>query len=1056
MTLVNLINELSGAKDSTLDDIEDSNSIETGSDAEVELSPGLDQEVNSPTSPNSTPVIEDIKKECKIIDSTISESEKNPNENSVENNINLKKEFYEDDNMNGKTNVPIVGETIEESVMIVKGEGSGKECDTGNPDETNTQNETSKNEDVKKPKLWSIETICSSSKEVREEIISVPKTGFFFGDDSVPCFNNVSNGENSHIKEDKLIVDPLKENEELENKSKTDETDSTTLSHSEESLNKECSSKNEDDLASNNISKQSVFNIKVHEEEVQITERKANEVFTKSNSNIKEDIQQTNVYTPTSVDTYSKPQESQLHETSQVFGTNDDNQSHVSNITDKSDDTGHTVSSNIYENKIIDKHKIISDSEEAEYKNIKDDQQSTEYASSHISVEKQTVEQENLSSKSDGSYVEVKNQQKNDHQSHTEIADLKTDEHIFDSKIEIDKQFINKINQDDEVEKVSTSYENVITKESPINIVKECVNINDQKNVDMVDQKSCELDKKIFMNVVTENQISLNTSSISTKEEAITHLISGNNETNKEVSKDINKPIQTTNDSVTNATYTNYDLNQHTSNEYSSVNTIGLNSKAYDQTITDTINPCIRTSKLIDDDQFNKKSVNTSHNISNIINTEENVSKSVEAKEQSTNIDANKNKQLDICQILDKNNLEKNILKEQKIVMNVDSPAVSNNKHSLDNILKKSDRIKDVVEFPNLDKKTTEQIEPTDKSAPSDLELSLQKMVKPEINIEKSETKCINISNDLTIAKEECNLIKNNESIALNIPSVQEKKIETIHKIQSIKEKEVVKTIDEISNVQKKEIVETVDKIQNIKEKKTVKTCDKISSVQEKEIVEIINKIPSVQEKEKVETINTISSVQEKKIVESIDKIPNSQEKEIVETTDKISNLQDEEIVNIDNQIPNIEEKETVDIIDKIPSSQKKEIVDPVDKTSKNDDKNTVITMEQYSVDAIKEDDCRKTNPKTEEIKQNIKYNLTISENKNDSIHKEKLNLEEEEVKNALGDDENLLHDRSETMEVSKEVDEENINEALQNGKIKLSFIIYLKFYINKIIIVFH
>lgn len=1015
----------------------------------------MDQEVNSPISPKSTLIAGDIKKECKT-DSTDSVLEKNLKENHVD----LKKEFYKDVNSHDKIDTPIVGETIEESVMIVKGEGSGKECDTGNPDETNTQNEASKNEDVKKPKLWSIETICSSSKEVREEI-SVPKTGFFFGDDSVPCFNNVSNGENSVIKDEKLIVDPLKKNEELKIENKKNEIDSTTLSYSDESLKKECSSTNEDNLSSNNVSKQSVFNIKVHEEEVQITERKANEVFTKSNSNVNEDTHQT------SVDIHCLPQEPHLLQTSQVVDSNDANESHTSDITAKCDDTDHNVSNNIYKNKIIDKHKIISDSEKVDSKNI-EDQKSTECASSHINESKQTVEQEKLSLKSDGSSKgENEKQSKNDLQIPSKITDPNSDALVLDSKVETDKQSINEINQYNEIENVSTSFEKVVNKESPTNIVKECVDINEQKSIDMVEQKSCESDKK---NVITDNQMFLNESSIIyNKEEALAHLISKNNETDKELTENIYNPIQSTDDSITNATSTNDDLSQHTSNEYLTTNTIDLSSKMHDQTKTDTIIPCIKTSKLIDDDHINKKPANTSYNISNIINTEATVSSdSVKAQEQSTNFDTNKNKQLDISHIIDKNNLEKNIiLEEKKVIMNVDSPVVTNNKHSLDNILKKSDKMKDVIELSNWEKKTSNEIEISDKPVPSSFKYDLQTMVKPEINIEKFETKCMDISNDLTVVREECNLTENNKNIAHVVSKVQEKEIvEAVDEIQSVKEKKTVDTIDEVPIIQEKETVEKTHNISSIQEKK----INQIPSVPEKKIVEISNKIPSLQKKITVGTFEKISSIQEKKIVETIneipsteetkivvkiDEIPGSLEKKIVDTVEKIQSIEvketfdtidkipsssEKEMFEMENKISSIEEKEIVDTVNKIPSLQEKEIVDTVDKMStvvKNDEY-SVITTEQCSKDTIKEENYMETNPKTEEIKPNEKSNLRNADKKSDSIYEEKSGSEEDEVKIASDNDENLVHNKSKTMEVSKDSYEEIADKALQYGKIEI------------------
>ncbi|XP_022181216.1 remodeling and spacing factor 1 [Myzus persicae] len=766
-TLVNLINELSGAKDSTLDDIEDSNSIETGSDGSDELSSNRNSEKQSPVLTIKTPIIEDSKKEICITESTNVELETNefdPEKNPLE-SINFKRKLNEDDdNSSNKSNIPIVGEEIEESVMIVKGEGSGQECDTGNPDETNTQNDTSKNEEVKKPKLWSIEAICSSSKEVKEEIVSVPKTGFFFGDDSVPCFNNVSNGESSSIDDNKLEVvssnkniEEFKKNqkpiEELNKNKKTDEesknqkTDEesikskildevdTTTTHSIKSLNL-------DEFTCKNTSKQSVFNIKVHEEEVQITERKANEVFTKSESSIQHNS--TNVYSSTSFDSYSKPQESQINKVTENVACNKDNQTKISCITNKCD-TDHMV----------------------EYNKIDVDQtndQPTDLTSSDIHMGKIIKEQENLSVKLEENkkcnidqQLEEKDQQS---KPKTVSEPIKIDKRTLDYEIQLNEQLTNKNNQSDDGEIVDNSCEKIILNESFANTVGQYADINDQPSIDVVEQNACTLDTSsnvVDQSITTDNQILDNKCTIIDNDEPVVNLAEDNK------SEKLSEHIQNTDDLETNATYSN--------NDKSIINAIASSSKACDQTLTDSVDQCPQTPNQVVGNQNIYKSKKKPHNISNIIDTDVIVNDSVQVNEQSINSGDIDIKQLEHFQ----NANEKNDLQEKKpSVANEDCPKVFNNKHSLNKILQKLDNIKEMTECSNSE------------SSNVDLEVDKIGIMKSEveINVEESNLKNKDVLKNLTVIKDD-KLIENESNISLINSSVLEnqKVIDAINKV---------------------------------------------------------------------------------------------------------------------------------------------------------------------------------------------------------------------------------------------------------------------------------
>lgn len=769
-TLVNLINELSGEKDNTLDEIEDSNSIETGSDGEVELPSNLNSEKHSPTVINPALVIENNKNECSTTESTNIELEKNefvPKENSLDKSINLKRKLDEDSFNN--SNIPIVGEEIEESVMIVKGEGSGQECDTGNPEETNTENDTSKNEDVKKPKLWSIEAICSSSKEVREEIVSVPTTGFFFGDDSVPCLNNVSNGEDSNIDDKKLDVDISNKNiEDWTKNKKIDEEpiknkksdDVVSTSHSSKSLNL-------DEFSCKNVSKQSVFNIKIHEEEVQITERKANEVFTKSESN-------TNVYSSTSFDNYSRSQESQINSMTTVLVSNKDSQSQISNKTDRYD-----TENNLNEKKANNELKVNNSYESTDSKNVEVDQaneQSIDLNNSDIRMDKQIEKQENTKGNNDQQFEENINKEI-DQQSTTKIVceAKKTNKNTIDNNVLRNKQSTSKINESDKGKIVDSFCEKVILNESFANTVGQYADINEPQSIDVVEEKACVLNtlssNLADKSIVTDNQTLANKCTIIDNKEPVENIVDNN-----EPEKQISKHIQTTHN--TNATYSNNDLNQHIENNDSIINPIATSSRAYDQTLIDNVNQCPQISKKIDGNQNNNKSKKTSHNISNIIDTDLVVSDIVLATEQSINYVDNENKQLIHCKM---KNEKMDFQEKDQSAANLDCPIFSNNKHKLNKKLHQLDEVKDMSECLQSE------------SSNVDIEIDKIGSVKSEveINMEILHSKCKDILKDLTGVEEVEKLTKKEKNISLLIPSVSQNQKEMIDEVtQSDKEYE--------------------------------------------------------------------------------------------------------------------------------------------------------------------------------------------------------------------------------------------------------------------------
>ncbi|XP_026810357.1 remodeling and spacing factor 1 [Rhopalosiphum maidis] len=765
-TLVNLINELSGAKDNTLDDIEDSNSIETGSEGENELPSSL-----NPEKPSL--IIENNKKEYSTTESTNVELEKNEldsQENPLDKPINFKRKLNEDDDLPNKCNIPIVGEEIEESVMIVKGEGSGQECDTGNPDETNTQNDTSKIEDVKKPKLWSIEAICSSSKEVKEEIVSVPKTGFFFGDDSVPCFNNVSNGEDSCIddsklkvaqsnkdieesKKNKISVEELNKNmktdeelctnkkndEEINKSEKLDEVDTTT-SHGIKSLNL-------NEFSCKNVSKQSVFNIKVHEEEVQITERKANEVFTKSETSIKHNT--TSVYGSTSFDSYIKPQESQINSMTEIVAHNKDNQPQISSKINTYD-ADHKTECNKIE---VDQTNDL----------LPDLTNSDIFTSTKVEEQKnQSVKFEENTKCNIDQHLE-ENKKKEIDQQLIVSEPIKTN--TLDNKIQLNEQLTtSKSSQSDEEKILDNRCETIKANESFANTIGQYDDINDQPSSYVVEQKACILDTSVSnladQSTISDDQI-LENKSIIDDEKPNDNLVE-ENEPDKQVSEHI-EHTQITDDLETSSTYSNSDLNKHTESDNSIINSIASSSKAHDQTLADNVDQCPQISKQVDNNQNTNKSKKTLHNISNIIDTNMTVvSDSVKANEQPINYINTEIKQLDHL------TKEKNVFQEKKpFVVNIDSPNNFNSKHSLNNILQKSDNVKEMLECPNTE------------SSNVDSEIDKIDSVKSEVKIKELHLKSKDVLKDLTVLKED-KMIENEKNISPIISSVPENQKEEV------------------------------------------------------------------------------------------------------------------------------------------------------------------------------------------------------------------------------------------------------------------------------------
>lgn len=735
------------------------------------MSPGLEQEKSSPASPETASIIVNNKIEHNINESDFGSEEQeidskdNVHENS---SINLQRKLEDDSALQDKINNPIIGETIEESVMIVKGEGSGQECDTGNPDEVNTQNENSKNEDVKKPKLWSIEAICSSSKEVREENISVPTTGFFFGDDSVPCFNNVSNGESSHHDEEKLEVDQSKKKDtELNYIKKLNEMDSIITSqkqldkedvpkssYNEKSLNKEFI-ENKEEFFTKNTSKQSVFNIKVHEEEVQITERKANEVFIKSDSNVKNDKHKPNVYESISVDAHDKPQESQLISKAHIFESNEDIGCNKTDNYGALDDIQH--------NKISDECKESGGVlEEIKCENDESsDQQSVNKDDSVITLDRQIVEQKDMCMKLE----DKTEQQLEDQQLTIKIVDhaVEIDKRVFDDKIKIIEQSTSEINQIDELKRMDDICEKDKANKSPENTGNQCVEINEPLNVDIVEQ-NLSLNKTISDGTTTD-QILTDVSNVIDKEATINSVVE-DNKIDEQVCEDISKHIQTTDEPNISASNSNSNLNRHTENDDSDVDC--SNSEVPDQTVVEDI------------DQNSEINKETLHNYRNIETDMSIVSDNATDSEQLTSAVGNKSTQLESYQIKNENNFTNNNFKEEnKSVVIVDYQIASNKNHNVNEVFKKSEEIKEeTLKCPAFEKETIEESKSKDK--PEHFIVGNIEMDK--IGLEKSEVNIKELKSNDFIEGKKVKLTVDKIQIKDIIPNVP-KKIKSIDEI---------------------------------------------------------------------------------------------------------------------------------------------------------------------------------------------------------------------------------------------------------------------------------
>lgn len=679
-----------------------------------------------------------------------SESEKSKfdsKKDCLEKSINLKKKLIKDpdeENLHNEINDPIVGEAIEESVMFVKGEGSGEECDTGNPDEINTQNDTSKIEDTKKPKLWSIETICSSSKEVQEEIISVPKTGFFFGDDSVPCFNNVSNGESSHPVEDKSKQE--------------DEIDCISITHPVETFSKESSPKNQEEFTAKN-STQSVFNIKVHEEEVQITERNANEVFIKSESSIKHDSHKTsNVNSSISVETLDKIQEPTLNNVTQVFDKSEESQLHSSNESIKYD----TEQPNIGQIKIV-KPKVSNVNDKLEDHSC--EKQPVMY---DVPVDKQVREQEKLNMKTKENETE-----KLDIDPKL-IPEINNQTLKVDNNILINKQLTSKTNLDEvgivdgEQEKINEFFANTEI---------QCVDIIDQSKDDVLKKNSSTLNETKSSNLVDSdiivcNQILPNDNcNIISDKKTIVNSTVENNEKDKQVSEKLSD-IPTTDDLKINATCSN---DNEKKTEVSNLHVIN------------NFNQCLKISKQIDTTLSNKKSKKTSHNISNIIKTDLVVS-SDSTKEQSV-LNVVDEIKLDKCQVKNQINTIDNILHEDnKSDLNVNCQKMSNIDIHLDEALQKSDLNVEISESLKSEKKSIDELEVKDKPGSSKFEIDMNKTNtdNSEINIKEITMKNIDILSDSTKLKIDSELTEDKTNIAQAIPIIHESKKEILNKVDEV------------------------------------------------------------------------------------------------------------------------------------------------------------------------------------------------------------------------------------------------------------------------------
>ncbi|XP_059488331.1 remodeling and spacing factor 1-like isoform X2 [Neocloeon triangulifer] len=93
---------------------------------------------------------------------------------------------------NGADCEAVFGEAIEEPVMFFCGTGSGKECDTGNPGENEEEKQPEKDAEKEKTEnspsktaVWSIDQICGSSKPNNQSSFSM---SMMFGNLSKPSF----------------------------------------------------------------------------------------------------------------------------------------------------------------------------------------------------------------------------------------------------------------------------------------------------------------------------------------------------------------------------------------------------------------------------------------------------------------------------------------------------------------------------------------------------------------------------------------------------------------------------------------------------------------------------------------------------------------------------------------------------------------------------------------------------------------------------------------------------------------------------------------------------
>lgn len=692
---------------------------------------------------NSNTVVE--KNEVKLV-TTESKVETNSKfldlkENSLNKQNNLKRKL--DENVDEKVNeldCPIVGETIEESIMIVKGEGSGKECDTGNPDEPNTQNDTSKNEDAKKPKLWSIETICSSSKDVKEEVISVPKTGFFFGDDSVSCFNNVSNGESSLVDKDKLETNCTEKNE--------DKVDCTTaLEDNIVVLHEECSTQNKNKVISDKGIKQSVFNIKIHEEEVQITERKANEVFTKSDSNFKNNTDQVSINEPLLVSPHDKPTSSQLNIATQFVESNKDDK--------------YPADKNVSLPKTTDECGLDNDGEKVKCKGVEDSVNSAKsniqrYKSSEVQDNKEDKIKEQLTVQIDDQTIKINNPDNN--------IIIKKESSKINQKN--DEQIKNSHKKDEACVSLSS------TKDMCIDIINEQKNINVVENVLKVDQTmSNDAD---LSDTVTQNQKLVDVQDVLDKN--VTKKI------DRKVSEDINQ--QTTNVLETSTTCSNYDLSQHTDQDNSTLSkTDKSRDKEYNKP-TESNNLFLKSCKQVDDDQNSTIPKKTLHNIRNIIKTDEGaVSEPIKTNKQSSNTFCNKNKLIKIQPVKNESdNVNSVFPSEKQLITTLNPQSGDTNKHNLEKV------------FQNADETSENKL--VSKSVSSNFKTDKISTEDTEIDKTKIELKMENIVKDSTIIKVGVNpeLKINETNFELGKPkNSKEKKTINVMKGQIVDEKIVTK-----------------------------------------------------------------------------------------------------------------------------------------------------------------------------------------------------------------------------------------------------------------------